>query len=99
MELAPTLACGQILGRMESAMRTLMIVTQLAGCFGIEGGGSEATTEADCLRTYGDHCTCAPQCMTQAQLDAIVDFCDLGCISEIDWECGLDADGQCVVAD
>jgi hypothetical protein len=53
-------------------------------------------TAADCHPTRGDNCSCDAKCMTDAEIAAIDDFCDLGCIGEIDWTCDV-VDDACVV--
>lgn len=52
----------------------------------------------DCEPTYGDHCSCEPQCLTAAQIEIVQaeGVCDLGC-PDIDWTCTVE-DGSCTVA-
>lgn len=93
-------------------MRTLILLLTLAGCprdtspaTSVAGStDTEAPTDTeppadDCLPTFGDHCGCTPQCMTQAQIDAIGDVCDLECETgaELGWACEQ-VDGACRLA-
>lgn len=92
-------------------MRPLFVLwLTLAGCPGEEGGkpSAEETDQVenedplpdagDCLPTLGDRCGCIPQCLTQAQIDAIEDVCDLECETgtELTWACEQ-VDGECEV--
>jgi hypothetical protein len=80
----------------------------LLGCTAI-GVADPADSDADplhshhdpgvnngCIPTFGDYCSCTPQCMTAAELDALEYACDLGCLQEVDWTCSHTDDG-CVV--
>ncbi|MEQ1566160.1 MAG: hypothetical protein ABMA64_11020 [Myxococcota bacterium] len=76
----------------------MRLLLWLAGCTGAP------TSADDCIPTTGDNCDCSPKCMTQAELDRIDSFCDLGCMfdsggsSEPNWTCEV-VDDACAVVE
>lgn len=88
---------------MTSNIRGLPLAFIAVLAFACTGGpdssaDSDALQPEDCLRSYGDNCECAQQCLTAEEIAAIVDgdVCDADCPAP-DWGCGV-RDGECFVS-
>jgi hypothetical protein len=88
-------ACG------ECAMASCVAPSDLEAFCSKEGRCDQRPLDRfpdpDCLPSFGDHCSCAPQCLTPEEIDAITDFCDLDC-GDTTWTCEWGKD-ECVVVD
>lgn len=78
----------------------LPLLILLLGCPSTDRdpGVDTSLGSGDCTATWGDSCGCEPQCLTDAQLAAIDDHCDLDCDADggITWTCDV-SEGACVV--
>lgn len=66
------------------------------------GDSAPALQAEDCVESYGDNCSCTPQCLSPEQVAAVQEHftCDLGCDpgGTAEWACTVE-DGACVVVD
>lgn len=80
-------------------MLTLLVFCTL-GCGTRADSALESNSdsaEPACIATFGDHCGCITQCMTEAEIEKAIErrICSAGC-GVPTWEC-LVVDGECVV--